>query len=233
MLRSHLMRCPEPAWPIPELRDFENQMALINCSDCGAEISDSALVCLKCGRVMGSGEKHHGREWEKGAVIASCIGLLALVVSGYTAWIQRQQVRAQVWPNIVVGYDDQDHLLAVMNKGVGPAQIRSVQILVDGKPQPDWKRTFEALNLGPVIWQQSALSTNILTPSEKLNFMTLDSQTDYDHFRREAGTRLDMQICFCSTLNECWVHTGQNVATAKVLPVDSCAQSPTVVQFQD
>jgi hypothetical protein len=54
---------------------------------------------------MGSGEKHHGREWEKGAVIASCIGWLALVVSGYAAWIQRQQVRAQVWPNIVLGYE--------------------------------------------------------------------------------------------------------------------------------
>ena len=31
-------------------------------------------------------------------VIATIVGLLALCVSGYTAYMQRQQVRAAVWP---------------------------------------------------------------------------------------------------------------------------------------
>ncbi len=37
------------------------------------------------------------------AVIAAFVGLLALCVSGYTAYLQRQQVRAQVWPYIEFG----------------------------------------------------------------------------------------------------------------------------------
>jgi len=32
------------------------------------------------------------------AVIATLMGFLALCVSGYTAYMQRQQVRAAVWP---------------------------------------------------------------------------------------------------------------------------------------
>ncbi len=32
------------------------------------------------------------------AVIATLVGFLALCVSGYTAYMQRQQVRAAVWP---------------------------------------------------------------------------------------------------------------------------------------
>ena len=32
------------------------------------------------------------------AVIATFVGFLALCVSGYTAYMQRQQVRAAVWP---------------------------------------------------------------------------------------------------------------------------------------
>ena len=32
------------------------------------------------------------------AIIATFVGFLALCVSGYTAYMQRQQVRAAVWP---------------------------------------------------------------------------------------------------------------------------------------
>ena len=44
------------------------------------------------------------RDWNGvSAVIAALIGLLALLVSGYTAVLQQQQVRAQVWPYIETG----------------------------------------------------------------------------------------------------------------------------------
>jgi hypothetical protein len=87
------------------------------------------------------------RNWDGvAAVVAAVIGLLALLVSGYTAYVERQQVhaqlqqvRAQVWPYLEIGVSDNDHSLGVFNKGMGPAIIRSVQIQVDGKPQADWR----------------------------------------------------------------------------------------------
>jgi hypothetical protein len=48
-------------------------------------------------------------------VIAAGIGLLALLVAGYTAYLQRQQVRAQVWPRV-----------EVMRKPESPASSSSI-----------------------------------------------------------------------------------------------------------
>src|SRR5205807_9429834 len=61
------------------------------------------------------------------AVIATFVGLCALCVSGYTAYIQRQQVRAAVWP--ILQFDSSnapDIHFTLANKGVGPAIIRNV-----------------------------------------------------------------------------------------------------------
>jgi hypothetical protein len=88
------------------------------------------------------------REWDGvAAVIAALVGLLALCVSGYTAYIQRQQVRAQVWPYLETGISGSKRELSLVNKGVGPALIRSVQIYVDGKPQRNWDAVYAALGL--------------------------------------------------------------------------------------
>ena len=44
------------------------------------------------------------RNWDaSAAVIAAFIGLLALLLSAYTAHLQRTQVRAQVWPALQAG----------------------------------------------------------------------------------------------------------------------------------
>src|SRR5689334_17738839 len=88
------------------------------------------------------------RDWNGvSAVIAALIGLLALCVSGYTAYIQRQQVRAQVWPYLEPGISGSKRELLLFNKGVGPAIIEGVQVLVDGKPQRNWNAVFRALGL--------------------------------------------------------------------------------------
>ena len=67
------------------------------------------------------------------AVIATFVGFLALCVSGYTAYVQRQQVRATVWP--ILEFDSSnspDIHFTLANKGVGPAIIRDVIVRVDG-----------------------------------------------------------------------------------------------------
>jgi hypothetical protein len=54
--------------------------------------------------------------------IATFIALLAVSVAGYTAYMQRQQVRAAVWP--ILEFDSSngpDIHFTVANKGVGPA----------------------------------------------------------------------------------------------------------------
>src|SRR5436309_12101553 len=83
------------------------------------------------------------------AFIATFVGLCALCVSGYTAYMQRQQVRAMVWP--ILEFDssnDPDIHWTLANKGVGPAIIRHVIVKVDDEPMTDWIEVFRKL-VGP------------------------------------------------------------------------------------
>ena len=83
------------------------------------------------------------------AVIATFVGFLALCVSGYTAYMQRQQVRAAVWP--ILEYQTSnapDIHFTVANKGVGPAIIKNVIVRVDDQPMKNWAEVLEKL-LGP------------------------------------------------------------------------------------
>src|SRR5947208_14897771 len=73
------------------------------------------------------------------AVIATLVGVCALCVSAYTAYMPRQQVRAAVWP-ILEFYSSNapDIHFTLANKGVGPAIIRHVMGKVDSQPMKNW-----------------------------------------------------------------------------------------------
>src|SRR6478752_4678434 len=145
------------------------------------------------------------RDWNGvSAVIAALIGLLALLVSGYTAWLQREQVRAQVWPYIESGFSQSGRHVLMANKGVGPARIETVQMFVDGKPYKDWDAIFAALGL----------KFDPPPPYSTVHGIVIASGAIIQQlaFRDEAESRelsplyprLDIAVCYCSTLAECW-----------------------------
>jgi hypothetical protein len=106
------------------------------------------------------------------AIIAALIGLLALCVSGYTAYIQRQQVSAQVWPHLHIAQSTFPPEIYVENQGVGPAIVRNVEVLVGGKPQPDWDHVFAAVGMhGDINTQGPAMGGYVLTPGQVTNWV--------------------------------------------------------------
>ena len=173
------------------------------------------------------------------AVIAALVGMLALLVAGYTAYIQRQQVRAQVWPWLVAGNNDNERSIEVLNKGVGPAIVRSAQVFVDGKPQPDWQRVLKALGTVPHRYSQSTLNPNVLTPGEKVPAIQFADEDDYKRFKAAAVQRVTLvNICYCSTLDECWMYSDKHAVGYKSLaqlvePVDRCPKLPDNVIFNN
>src|SRR5207244_10198817 len=78
------------------------------------------------------------------AVVATFVGFLALCVSGCTAYMQRQQVRAAVWPILEVDSSNgPDIHFTVSNKGVGQAIIRHVVMEMDGQAMKDWNEELD------------------------------------------------------------------------------------------
>jgi hypothetical protein len=182
-----------------------------------------------------------GRRWDAmGVIVASLVGLLALLVSGYTAYIQRQQVRAQVWPYLTKAYvdpaDTSDTLrkLAIFNKGVGPAIVRSVQVSVDGKSQTTWQQVFSALNLSSVHFGYSSLAGNVLSPGETLDVLIFKDAPAYSRFRDAMSARARMSICYCSTLGECWMLADHSPrGEPEVQPITECPRLSSADAFRN
>jgi hypothetical protein len=178
------------------------------------------------------------------AIIASLVGFLALLVAGYTAYIQRytaeiqkKQVQAQVWPWLAAGNNDNEDSIEVVNKGVGPAIVRTAQVFVDGKPQTDWRHVLEALGTVPRRYSQSTLNPNVLAPGEKVTVIRFADKDDYARFRSAAVAHLTLiDICYCSTLGECWRYSDRHLVGYKSLaqlvkPVAQCPKLPAKAVF--
>jgi len=175
------------------------------------------------------------RDWDAfAAIVAALVGLLALLVSGYTAHVQRQQVRAQVWPYLLIGNDDPRQAIEVLNKGVGPAMVRGVQVWIDGKPQRSWDSALRTLGIPPHGYQNSTLNDNVLSPGEQVTWLRIADPAMYLRFRDAYRTRLSVAACFCSTLGDCWVYrdrTAGNRPEHKEVP--QCPVTPPDEMFND
>jgi uncharacterized paraquat-inducible protein A len=55
-------------------------MALINCPECNAQISDKAAVCPKCGHPMREALPYNGRHPQKVPVTWMAIAVIALIL---------------------------------------------------------------------------------------------------------------------------------------------------------
>jgi hypothetical protein len=177
------------------------------------------------------------RNWDGvAAILAALIGFLALVVSGYTAYIQRQQVRAQVWPYLILTNYDDKRSLDVFNKGVGPAIVRTARVRVDGKAQPDWRHVLDALGVPaqPHTFNLSTIHVAVLSPNDEHAMIAFEDDATYRAFRDAAVTRMQTELCYCSTLGECWAYGDSVFGNAPNLkPVSECPALPPGEEFQD
>ena len=147
-------------------------------------------------------------EWNAvAAVIAALIGLLALGVSGYTALLQRDQVRAEVWPYLqqAITIDQGTLAVSIENKGVGPALVGGLRVHVDGQAQPGWPDVFDALGLSDLRnTRASTVNGVVIAPGETIQQIALDDAADVQRLLGQYR-RMALVLCYCSTLGECWL----------------------------
>ena len=101
--------------------------------------------------------------------------------------------------------------MVVVNKGVGPAQVRSVQGL---------RRRQAAAQLGCRVRGAGVGNSNIgqrirhstaaivLSAGERLDQLLFRSAEDFNAYTEQVD-RVELSMCYCSTLNECWVYDGR------------------------
>jgi hypothetical protein len=152
------------------------------------------------------------RNWDVyAAIVASLVGLLALLVSAYTANIQRQQVRAQVWPRLEVSRSPDRREMVVANVGIGPARVRAVSVKLDGRALKSWDEVMHALG-HPTGYGVSQLSHRVFAPGQRIQVINgwdnEEGRRAFKHVFVESEARLDVLICYCSVLDQCWMAGG-------------------------
>jgi hypothetical protein len=176
------------------------------------------------------------------AVIATLVGLCALSVSAYTAYVQRQQVRAAVWPILEFDSSNGPIHFTLANKGVGPAIIRHVILKVDGQPVRNWKEALEKI-LGPGehLGSESDMSGHVFAAGESRTVFTPhDPENNPLNFDKanplwvkmnKDRLRVSVEICYCSTLDECWTLRASGLKTSTTTETRRCP-SPSPITFE-
>lgn len=118
------------------------------------------------------------------------------------------------------------------NKGIGPAIIRHVIVTVDGQPVPNWQEALQKL-AGPAHYKfsESTMSGHVLKAGEAMDIL-VPHDSDSSELRFEKGgelwatlnkarSRVGVEICYCSTLGDCWIlrsdsNTNSTVETSRI-----------------
>ena len=174
------------------------------------------------------------------AIIATLVGLCALCVSGYTAYMQRQQVRAAVWPILQFNSSNAPDIhFTLANKGVGPASIQHVVVKVDDQPVRNWH---EALNMllgpGEHHGSESDMNGSVLAAGESMivlapfdsggkPFTSGRSDAEWDKMNK-ARERVRVEICYCSALGECWTLHASGASGRSSTVAGSCRSSSAI-----
>ena len=170
------------------------------------------------------------RHW--GNVAAGFSAACALAVSAYTAFLQRQQVKAQVWPilewdtSTETGYDESTAMadgggdagkvetippsfrFNVRNSGVGPALMRAMEVSLDGQPIRTWDGLFEGptslpMTKGLYRVSESYLHGAVVAAGELKKVFEPESENATKALLH-GFSRIHVRLCYCSVLNDCW-----------------------------
>ena len=157
-----------------------------------------------------------------GTASALAFSMLALLTSIYQTGLMKSQTelmqkqsRASVWPYLSLGENstnkrgEEAFTWRIDNNGVGPARIESVVVSVDGKPYTTWAKVYHALSPDlPFHGAQSSANGVVLPPS-------LNRETTIEMFKPsdpalaratiDGKDRFQIQVCYCSVYDECWV----------------------------
>jgi len=151
-------------------------------------------------------------------------GLGALFTSLVSLWIAVQNgndmnrlVQANSFPYLQLyqsteAPDGKPRLaLVVSNRGVGPGEIRTAELLVNGKPEPDLNAALADCCGAPSSYAAMRTSTlfgQMLRPGENLEYMQLPvtarDQAAAKLLKAAMADKIETRICFCSVFDECW-----------------------------
>lgn len=168
------------------------------------------------------------REERVVSIAAVAVAIAALVVSVYTAFLEREHQRLSVKPRMQISfyYNDVGAGWTLSNLGIGPAHVVWSEALVDGVAQPHWPGVTAAMR----IKSNAAFEFTVPNPgSFQSAGATAPLMFARDPVLRQelidGRARLNFRICFCSLYDECWLTESKEHGADEVR---SCEPQPSI-----
>jgi hypothetical protein len=175
---------------------------------------------------------HTGRPWWDLilGVCAVSISLVSIFLAIQNGKAMERLVQTNSWPFIRTTYSTSNldgtphNHLDIANKGVGPASVESLEVLLDGRPMNSARALLNAiLNRTTVAPRprilESSVVHDVLTAKEQVSFVDFNredfSTEDYAAIK-SALPKLEFRVCYCSVFDECWIADSNKERPAKV-----------------
>lgn len=148
------------------------------------------------------------------AIVISLISLGLAIAHGNA---MERLVEANSWPFVATSFsnaeaDGTPHFrLGIMNKGVGPARIDSLQVFYEGKPVHDARELVTRMSGGspqpPIQILSSDVLNSVMSARETVNFVDVPIGGATPGQQKQlgrAGPKITFATCYCSVFDECW-----------------------------
>ena len=179
------------------------------------------------------------RHWMDIAMGASAIliSLVSLLLALQDGNAMKQLVQANSWPYVIPEFstlntDATPHFrLMLVNKGVGPAKIETMEVFYNGKPMAGPRQLMAAV-IGPEglnhahVLGTSDIVGSVLSARESVDYLDARPESftaDQNAAMRNGAPNIETRICYCSVFDECWTRGGPGVSS-KPKPVKRCVR---------
>ncbi len=124
--------------------------------------------------------------------------------------IMASQQEGSVWPHVttatrlITKNGRQEIHIAIENKGVGPAKIKSCNIISEGVVLSDYKTLLQKLvEYQPENLSFGDASNRVMAPQESFDILKLELPVPIPHevFAELLG---NIEICYCSIYDQCY-----------------------------
>lgn len=155
------------------------------------------------------------------AICALFISVISLGTMVYETSLQRETQKATVWPQLDISYEKMNGAFAVVvtNSGVGPAIVQSYKVKHNGEYQKDWNTLFKKINKGQDV--NGSVHSYVLSRTISANQVVKNIYLSPSEESRliSANANLNIEICYCSILQDCWIRTNDQFTSKSV---ESC-----------
>jgi hypothetical protein len=158
--------------------------------------------------------------------IAIGLSLAALLISLLEVLAVRDEQRAEVWPylHVDLSYSAEGFALFATNKGVGPARVRSAELFLDGAPLLDLDAAIaEALGAEDAfsyeLYRADTPAPGVMAADERIDMFAVPWEPRTRRLVEIWFDRLEVELCFCSVYDECWL---ARLTNADPEPVRRC-----------